>query len=49
MAGRVSIAAGGIFASKIALNIAVRYAYHRKQFGEPTGTRHLQTFLGSSS
>ncbi|XXQ37961.1 Acyl-coenzyme A oxidase [Plasmodiophora brassicae] len=36
VAGRVSIAAGGIFASKIALNIAVRYAYHRKQFGEPT-------------
>lgn len=33
VAGRVSIGAGGIFAARFGLAIAIRYGYHRKQFG----------------
>ena len=35
VAGRISIAAGGVFAARLGLAIAIRYGYYRKQFGAP--------------
>lgn len=35
VAGRVSVAAGAVSASKVGLEIATRYAFHRRQFGLP--------------
>lgn len=35
VAGRISVAAGAVSASKVGLEIAIRYALHRRQFGLP--------------
>jgi acyl-CoA oxidase len=39
--GRVSVGGAGIYASKVALAIAVRYALARRQFGNPGGREEL--------
>ncbi|HEY0903657.1 MAG TPA: acyl-CoA dehydrogenase [Marmoricola sp.] len=39
--GRVCVGGAGIYASKVALSIAVRYALQRRQFGNPGGPEEL--------
>jgi acyl-CoA oxidase len=39
--GRVCVGGGAIYASKVALSIAVRYALERRQFGNPGGPEEL--------
>jgi acyl-CoA oxidase len=39
--GRVCVGGAGIYASKVALAIAVRYALQRRQFGSPGGPEEL--------
>ena len=39
--GRVCVGGAGIYASKVALSIAVRYALVRRQFGNPGGPEEL--------
>jgi len=39
--GRVCVGGAGIYASKVALAIAVRYALERRQFGSPGGPEEL--------
>jgi acyl-CoA oxidase len=39
--GRVCVGGAGIYASKVALAIAVRYALQRRQFGNPGGPEEL--------